>query len=103
VTEKALSPDAPAFGEINSISGFASVADRQDHNLFSVIVIEGDVGSLPKFNHPLTKLWFQLFDRTTNFRVLTEGFYTLPDRLDGALRCFRALGNQKLMETGHIQ
>jgi hypothetical protein len=87
----------------NSISGFASMADRQNHNLFPVVVIQGDVGPLPEFNYPLAKLWRQLFDRTANLQVLAERFHTLPDRLDGALCGFPAFGSQKLMETGHIQ
>jgi hypothetical protein len=37
------------------MSGFASVADRQNHNLFPVAVRQGDVGSVAEFNHPLAK------------------------------------------------
>ena len=38
------------------------MADRQNYNLFPVVAIQGDVGPLPEFNHPLAKLWRQLFD-----------------------------------------
>jgi hypothetical protein len=79
------------------------MADRQNHNLFPVVVIQGDVGPLPEFNHPLAELWWQLFDRPANLRMLAERFHTLPDGIDGALCSIPALGSQKLMETGHIQ
>ena len=79
------------------------MANRQNHNLFPVVVIQCDVGSMPEFNHPLAKLWRQLFDKTANLRVLAERPHALPDRLDGALCGIPALGSQKLMETGHIQ
>ena len=79
------------------------MADRQNHNLFPVVVIQGDVGTLPEFNHPLAKLWRQLFDKTAYLRVLAERFHALPDRLDGALCGIPALGSEKFMETGHIQ
>jgi hypothetical protein len=85
------------------ISGFASVTDRQNHNLFPVVVIQGDAGPLPEFNHPLAELRRQLFDRPANLRVLAERFHTLPDRLDSALCGIPALGSQKLMETDDIQ
>jgi hypothetical protein len=85
------------------VSGFAPVADRQNHNLFPVVVVQGHVGSLPEFNNPLPKLRRQLFDRTANLRVLPERFHTLPDRFDGPLRGFTALGSQKPMKTGDIQ
>lgn len=91
------------MGGLSSISGFASVADRQNHDLFPVVVIQGDVGPVPEFNHPLAKLQRQIVHETANLRVLAESFHTLPDRLDGALRSLRALGSQKPMETGHIQ
>ena len=86
-----------------SISGFARVADRQNHNLFPLVVIQGDIGPLPEFNHPLAKLRRQLFDRTATLRMLAERLHTLPDRPDGALCGILALGSQKLMEAGHIQ
>ena len=79
------------------------MADRQNHNLFPVVMIQGDVGSVPEFDYPLAKLRRQLFDRAANLRVFAERFHALPDRLDGALRGIPALGSQKLMEPGHIQ
>ena len=79
------------------------MADGHNHNLFSVVVIQGDVGPVPEFNHPLAKLRRQLFDGTASLRVLAERFHTLPDGPDGALGGIPALGSQEAMEAGHIQ
>jgi hypothetical protein len=91
-----------ALEEYNSISGFASVADSQDYDLFPVVVIQGDVGPRAEFDHPLAKLRRQIVYKTANLRVLAECFHTLPDCLDGAPGGVPALGSQKLMETGPI-
>src|SRR5271155_5395711 len=77
--------------------------NRQYHDLFSVVVIQGDVGPAPKFNHPLPELRRHFLDWATNFRMLTERFHALPDRLDGTLGSVATLGSQKGMETGHIE
>ena len=61
------------------------MADSQYHDLFPVVMIEGDIGPMPEFNHPLTELRRQLFDRAANLWVLAERFYALPNRLDSTL------------------
>jgi hypothetical protein len=42
------------------------VADRKYHDLFSVVMIQGDIGSMSEFNHPLAELWRHFFYRTAN-------------------------------------
>jgi hypothetical protein len=37
------------------VSGFAAVANGEDHDLFAVVVIEDDVGALAEFNDPFSK------------------------------------------------
>jgi hypothetical protein len=69
------------------------VADCQYHNLFFVVVIQGDISAMSEVNHSLAELRRQLFDWTANFRVLAEHFYTLPNRLDGTPGCVAALGS----------
>ena len=69
----------------NLVPSFASVADRQYHNPFSVVVTEGNMGSMPEFNHPLAKLRRHFFDRATDFRVPAKQFDAPANRLDGAL------------------
>ena len=51
----------PFPGGIDSIPGFASMAHGQNDDLFPVVMIQSDVGSLPEFNHPLAELRRQLF------------------------------------------
>jgi hypothetical protein len=82
-----------AIGETRSVSGFASVADCQYHDLFSVVVIQGDIGPESEVNHPLAELRRQLIDRRANLRVLRERFHAKPDCLDGTLGSIPAFGN----------
>jgi len=37
-------------------------------------MIQSDIGPMSDVNHPLAELQRQLFDRTTNLRVLAERF-----------------------------
>jgi len=85
------------------ISRFTSVADGQNHDLFPVVVVQGDVCCMSELDHPLAKLWRELFDRASNLRVLPERFHTLPNRFYGPLRGLPALGRQKLMKAGYIE
>lgn len=89
-------------GAFNLASRFAAVADRQYHDLFSVIVIESDIGPMSEVDYPLAELWRQLIDRTANRRVLHDRFYALPDRRDGALGRVQTLGSQEAVKTGHV-
>src|ERR1700678_945107 len=90
-------------GKKSSVSGFASVADRQYHDLVPVVMIQSDIGATSEFNDPLAEFRRHLFDRAADFRVLAQRFYALPNCLDGALGGIPALRNQKLMETGYVQ
>jgi hypothetical protein len=85
------------------VSSFAAVADRQYHNLFAVVVIQSDISSVAKVDHPFSKLRRQLFDRSANLWVLAQRFYALPDRLHCTLGGVSALGDKKCVQTGHIQ
>jgi hypothetical protein len=85
----ALAKQDPIF----SVSSFASMADSQYHNLFSIVMIEGYISSLTELNYPLTELRRQLFSRATNLWMLTESFYALPNRFDSTLRCIPAFGS----------
>ncbi len=87
---------------LHSIPGFASVADSKNNDLFSVVVIQGDIGPLAKLNYPFAKLWRQLFDRTSNLRVFAERFHAVPDRLDGVPRGIPAFRSQKTMQAGQV-
>jgi hypothetical protein len=78
------------------------VPHRQDHDLFPVEVIEGDVSSTSKFNDPLAEFGRQLFDWSTGLGVPAQHSCSLPDRFDGATGRFRAFGGEKIMEAGHI-
>src|SRR5258706_9350790 len=78
---------------------------RQHHNLFPVVMIESDIGSVSEFNHPLAELRRQLFDRTATLRMLRKRFHALPDCLDHTLGRLPAFGskNEERMETCDIQ
>src|ERR1035441_2472816 len=89
-------------GSRDSIAGFASVADGQNDDLFAVVAIEGDIGTLAKFNHPLAELGQQVFDWAADLGMLAEDFDALADCFDGAAGGFRALGGEKGMEAGDI-
>lgn len=75
-----------------SISSFASVADRQNHDLFTVVVIKGYVGALTELNQPLAKSRLHFLNGTAHLRLLAERFHTLPYRLDRTLCGSRILG-----------
>ncbi len=79
------------------------MANRKNHNLSPVVMIQGDVCSGREFDYPLAKLRRHLFDRAANLRMFAERFHALTDRLDGPLRGIPALGSQKLMEPGYIE
>lgn len=75
----------------------------QYHDFSSVVVIRDNMSPTSKFNHPIVKLGRQLFHRAANFRVLAEGLYALPDRLDCALGRIPTFWDEEVIETGHIQ
>src|SRR5271165_1251031 len=79
------------------VSGFASVANRQYHDLFSVVVIQGSVRSASEFNHPFAELGRHFFDRPAHLRMPGQRLYTLTHRLYGALGGVPALGCKKIM------
>lgn len=78
------------------------MADCEYHDLFPVVMIKSDVGSVSEFHYPLAELRRHFFDRPANLRMLAESFYTLPDRFDSALGGIPALGSQKIMKPAHI-
>ena len=84
------------------VPGFASVADRKNHNLLPVVVVQRNISPLPKFDHPFTIFGRQFLHRTTDFWVLAQGFHALPDGLNSALRSLFALWGQKLVEASYI-
>ena len=67
--------------------------DRQDHDLFPVVMIESDIGPAPEFDHPLAELQRHFFDGAANFRMLAQRFHALADRLDGTPGRIPALGS----------
>jgi len=79
------------------------MADRKNHHLFPVEVIQRDVRPPPEFDHPFAKLRRQLFDRAANLRMLAECFHALAESPDRALCCILAPGSQEFMEAGHIR
>lgn len=89
--------------DVTSVSRFSTVSDGQDHDLFGVVVIQRDIGSVPELNHPLAEFRWQLFDRTADPGMLGQLLYPLPDRLDRALGRLPALRSQKVVESRHIQ
>jgi hypothetical protein len=82
---------------------FSAVPDCQHHDLFSVVVLQGDIGAMPDLNHPFAEFWGQIADRRPTLRMFGERFYALPDRFEGALGSVSALGNEKGMETSDIE
>ena len=78
------------------------MTDGEDDDLFSVAAVEGDVGTLAKFNHPLTELGGQVFGGATDLGVLAENSDALADGFDGAAGGVRAFGGEKGMEAGDI-
>jgi hypothetical protein len=69
------------------------MANGQNDDMFSVVEIEGNVGTLPGLNYPFTVFLRQLFDWTANLRVFSQRLYTLPDCLYGAPGRVLALGS----------
>jgi len=86
-----------------SASGFAAVADGEDHDLFAVVVIQDDVGALAEFDDPFSELRRQFFDGTANLRMSAERFDALSNCLNGSLGRVLAFGGQKIIESSHIQ
>ena len=87
----------------DSVAGFASVADGEDYDLFSVAAVEGDIGALAEFNDPLAELGEQVFDGTADLGVLGEDFDALADGFDGAAGGVRTFGGEEGMETSDVR
>lgn len=87
----------------DSLSGFTSMADCEDYNLLPVEVIERNVSPLPEFDDPFAELRQHFFDRTADFRVTGESFYSLPDCCDCTLGRVPAFWSQKFVESSDIQ
>ena len=85
------------------VSGFASVADGEDHDLLSLVVIQDNIRALAEFNDPLPKLRRQFVHGASNLRMGSERFDSLANCLDGALRRVAAFGSEKIIETRHVQ
>ena len=69
----------------HSMPRFTSVADGQNHDLLSVVMVEGDISSVSEFNHPLAEFRRHFFDWAADFRMLGERSYALSDCFNGAL------------------
>ena len=78
------------------VSGFATVADCEDDDLFTVVVIQNDVGALAEFDDPFSEFRRQFFDGAANLGVSVERFHALPNCLDGSLGCVPVFGPRKL-------
>jgi hypothetical protein len=78
------------------------VADREDHDLPAVEVIEGDVGTVTEFDDPFAEFGEHPVDRSTDLRVGGEGFHSTADGGNGAAGCVGAFGGQEIVETGEI-
>ncbi len=85
------------------ISGWASVTDGEDHDLFAVVVIEDDISALAEFDDPLTELRRQFVHGAANLWMSAERFHSLPNCLNGSLGRVLAFGGQKIIESSHIQ
>jgi hypothetical protein len=79
------------------------MSNSEDHYLFSVIVIQHNIGSLSKLDNPLSELGRRFLNRTAYPRLLSESLHALPNRTDSALRRFRALRSKKRMEAAYIE
>ena len=86
----------------DSVAGFATVADGQNHDLLSVVTVEGDIRALAEFDDPLAEFGREVFDGTTDLWVLAENFHALADRFDGTAGGVGAFGSEKLMEAGYV-
>src|SRR5580704_453533 len=86
-----------------SVSRFASVANRQDHDFLSVIVIQRDVGATSEFNHPLTEFRWHFFYRAAYLGVPGECLNTLANRFDGAPGGILAFRCEELVQTGNVE
>ena len=75
------------------VSGFATVADCEDDDLFTVVVIQNDVGALAEFDDPFSEFRRQFFDGAANLGVSVERFHALPNCLDGSLGRVPAFGS----------
>jgi len=78
------------------------MANCQNDDLLSVVVIQSNVGNLAELNDPFAILRRQIIDRAANLGVLAQGPYALPDRFDGASCRILTFGSQKLLEAGYI-
>ena len=85
------------------VSGFATVADCEDDDLFTVVVIQNDVGALAEFDDPFSEFGRHFFDGTANLGMSAERFDALSNCLDGSLGCVPAFGAEEVIETGDIQ
>jgi hypothetical protein len=85
-----------------SVSDFASVADRQDYDFLPIVMIQGNISSMPEFDDPLAKLWRYFVYQAANFRMLGERLDPLPNRLNRALGRVAAFREEKVVETGDI-
>jgi len=91
---------AIAFG---LVSHFAAMADCEDHGFSAVIVIEGNVGTLSKFDDPFPKFGRHFLDGAANLGMSSEHLNSLPDGCDGALGCVLAFSSEEVVEALDIQ
>lgn len=60
------------------------MADRENHNLPPVEMIESDVGAAPELNDPLAELGHHSLHGSANLRMRAERFHALSYRGDRA-------------------
>lgn len=75
----------------------------QDHDLFTIEVVQRNVGTLPELHHPLPELRQHVCDRPANLGMPAQLLDTAPDRLRRTLRSLTALRCEEGMETSHIR
>jgi hypothetical protein len=82
---------------IKSLSCFATVSNRENNDLFPVVMVQGDISPMAEFDHPLPEFYGELINWSANLRMFAEGFHALAERSDGALGCIQILRCQKSM------
>src|ERR1700720_3371486 len=78
---------------VTSVSRLAPMPHRQHHDIFPVIMIEADIGSVSELNQPLPELRRQLFDRAATLRLPGKALSALTNCLHRALGRVATLGN----------
>ncbi len=69
----------------------------QNDCLFTIEMVENDVGSVAEFDEPLTELRRHFIKGTSNCRMFSQSLHALADCRYGSLRCFTALGSEKIV------